>query len=242
MTLTTIRKRTGSTARGAAQATRGRLRQIGGAAERGIGEARARAASSVGNVRDRSGRRLATARQRAGRRIQDTRRAVGYRIAGQEPPSTARRVGTTLLAGAVGAAVAFFLDPVSGKRRRHVVRDKVGSALRAARDRASRRGRYLRGQAAGALEEARRAGTVRIPENDQTLAHKVESEALGYAGVPSGRVNVNAEQGVVILRGQVDTPSDVRRIEKLVREVDGVRAVENLLHTPGTSAPNTPAG
>jgi osmotically-inducible protein OsmY len=242
MTFTTIRERTGSTARGAAQATRGRLRQIGGAAEKGIGAARARTAGSVGTVRARSGRRLDTVKRRAGRRIRDTRRTVGYRIAGQEPPSTARRVGTTLAAGAIGAAIAFFLDPVSGKRRRHLVRDKVGSAVRAARERASRRSRYLQGQAVGALEETRRAGTVRIPENDQTLAHKVESEAIGYAGVPSGRVNVNAEKGVVILRGQVDTPGDARRIEKLVREVDGVRGVENLLHTPDTSAPNTPTG
>jgi osmotically-inducible protein OsmY len=240
MTITAIRNRAGSTARGAAQATRGRLRQIGGAAEKGIGSARARAASSVESARARGDRRLATVRKRAGRRIQDTRRTVGYRIAGQRPPSTARRVGITLLAGAVGATVAFFLDPVSGKRRRHLVRDKVGSALRGARERAARRSRYLQGHATGALEEARRAGTVRIPENDQTLAHKVESEAIGYAGIPSGRVNVNAEKGVVILRGQVDTPGDARRLEKLVREVDGVRGVENLLHTPGTSAPNTP--
>ncbi len=242
MSLTTIRKRTESTARGATQATRGRLRQIGGVAEKGIGAARARAASSVDTARARSGRRLDTVRKQAGRRIRDTRRAAGYRIAGQQPPSTARRVGTTLLAGAVGAAVAFFLDPVSGKRRRHVVRDKVGSAVRGTRERVARRGRYLQGQAAGALEQSRRAGTVRIPENDQTLAHKVESEAIGYAGIPSGRVNVNAEQGVVILRGQVDTSGDARRIEKLVREVDGVRGVENLLHTPDTSAPNTPTG
>lgn len=242
MSLTTIRKRTGSTARGAAQATRGRLRELGGAAERSIGAARARTANSVGTVRARGGRRLATVRKTAGRRIGDTRRTLGYRIAGRQAPSTARRVGTTLLAGAVGAAVAFFLDPVSGRRRRHVVGDKVGSAFRGARERMARRGRYLQGRAAGALEEARRAGTVRIPESDQTLAHKVESEALGYAGVLSGRVNVNAEKGVVILRGQVDSPNDVRRIEKLVREVDGVRGVENLLHTPGTSAPNTPTG
>jgi osmotically-inducible protein OsmY len=242
MSLNTIRKRTGSTASGAAQATRGRLRQIGGAAERGIGVARVRAASSVGTVRDRGGKRLATVRKKAGRKVRDTRRAVGYRVAGEQPPSTARRVGTTLLAGAIGAAAAFFLDPVSGRRRRQVVGDKVGSAFRGVRERMARRGRYLQGRAAGALEESRRTGTDRIPENDQTLAHKVESEALGYAGVPSGRVNVNAERGVVILRGQVESPSDAQRIEKLVREVDGVRGVENLLHTPGTSAPNTPTG
>jgi osmotically-inducible protein OsmY len=214
MTLTTLKKRTEATTRGAGQATAGALREI---ARRGEG--------------------LSAARERAGRRIRVARRSVGYRIAGERPPSTARRVGTAVIAGAAGAAAAFFLDPVSGRRRRLVARDRVASAVRRARERAARRGRYLKGQAAGALEEARRGGTVRIPPNDQALAHKVESEALGYAGIPSGRVNVNAESGVVILRGRVDGPDDVRRIEKLVREVDGVRDVENLLHTSNTSGP-----
>ena len=205
-----------------------------------LDESRARAAGTVGTARARTRQGVTTARKRAERKIREGRRTVGYRIAGERPPSRSRRVGTALAIGAVGAAAAFFLDPVSGRRRRHMLRDKLSSAFRGARERASRRGRYLRGRAAGALEEARRSETVRIPENDQVLTQKVESEAIGYEGVPSGRVNVNAEGGVVILRGQVDSPDDVVRLEKLVREVDGVRGVENLLHTPGTPAPNKP--
>ena len=233
----TLRTRTREAARGMTQAGQGRLQRIRGTAAERLGAVRTRAAMSTGGLRDRRGK-LRAVRRRAGARVRDTRRALGYRIAGERPPSTARRMGALAVASAVGATAAFFLDPVSGKRRRQVARDKVGSWIRGGRDRLARRGRYLRGQAAGAMEEARRGTTVQIPETDETLAHKVESEALGYSGIPSGRVNVNAERGVVVLRGQVDTPDDVRRVEKLVREVDGVREVENLLHTPGTPAPN----
>jgi osmotically-inducible protein OsmY len=238
MTVTTLRRRTRETIRGAGQAGAGRLQQIRGTAAERIGAARARAAAPIGDLRTRGGKRLAAARKRAGTRVRETRRSVGYRIAGERPPSTARRIGSLAVASVVGATVAFFLDPVSGKRRRQVARDKIGSLVRGGRDRIARRGRYLRGQAVGAVEETRRVGATQIPQNDETLAHKVESEALGYAGIASGRVNVNAERGVVILRGQVDQPEDVRRLEKLVREVDGVRDVENLLHTPGTPTPN----
>jgi osmotically-inducible protein OsmY len=215
------------------------LTTLRGRAREGLDASRARAADSVESAGNRARKGMTSARKRANRRIRDTRRTVGYRIAGERRPSTARRLGITLAAGATGAALAFFLDPVSGKRRRHLVRDKVVSTFRGARERAARRRRYMQGQAEGRVKEARRAGAVQVPENDRVLVDKVESEAIGYSGVPSGRVNVNAESGVVILRGQVESPDDVVRLEKLVREVDGVRGVENLLHTPGTSAPNT---
>jgi osmotically-inducible protein OsmY len=207
-------------------------------AREGLDPSRSRAADSVDATRARARKGISKARKRAGIRIRDTRRTVGYRIAGERRPSTARRVGITLAAGATGAVLAFFLDPVSGTRRRRIVRDKVTSAFRGARDRVVRRRRYMQGQATGVMEETRRDTT--IPENDTVLVDKVESEAIGYSGVPSGRVNINAEHGVVVLRGQVDSPDDVVRLEKLVREVDGVRGVENLLHTPGTSPPNRP--
>jgi gas vesicle protein len=235
MTVTALRKRTREAVRGAAQAGEGRIQRIRGTAAERLGAVRTRAATSAGDLRDRGGKRLETVRKRTGARVRDTRRTIGYRIAGEQPPSTARRIGSLAAAGVVGAAVAFFLDPISGKRRRHVARDKLGSWVRGGRDRIARRGRYLRGRAVGAVEETRRVGGTQIPATDETLAHKVESEALGYAGIASGRVNVNAERGVVILRGQVDRAEDVRRLEKLVREVDGVRDVENLLHTPDRS-------
>jgi osmotically-inducible protein OsmY len=51
--------------------------------------------------------------------------------------------------------------------------------------------------------------------------------------VPKGSINVNAENGVVYLRGEVNEPGQVEKLAEAARSVDGVREVKNLLHTPG---------
>ena len=45
-------------------------------------------------------------------------------------------------------------------------------------------------------------------------------------------MDVNAEDGVVYLRGEVESPDLVAELEQATRNVHGVRKVENLLHTP----------
>ena len=70
-----------------------------------------------------------------------------------------------------------------------------------------------------------------------TLAHKVESQLFRRAGVPKGQINVNAEDGVVFLRGVVERQEDIERMEAATRRIVGVREVENLVHPPGTLAP-----
>jgi osmotically-inducible protein OsmY len=75
------------------------------------------------------------------------------------------------------------------------------------------------------------------PANDQTLAAKIESEVLGKAEYPKGSINVNVENGVVYLRGEVTSQDTKSAIEQDVRKVTGVVGVENLLHLPGEPAP-----
>ena len=73
--------------------------------------------------------------------------------------------------------------------------------------------------------------------DDATLAHKVETVLFRDSDVPKGGININAQDGIVQLRGEVP---DVGMIDDLVertRSVQGVRDVENLLHLPGTPAP-----
>jgi gas vesicle protein len=169
------------------------------------------------------------------RRTGDARRRVGYWVAGEEPPK--RRTGAVVAAGVVGATAAFFLDPVSGKRRRPVPRDWVAARFRDVGRRAARTGRGAGAQAYGAWRSATHVGEATPPENDAVLAHKVESEALRGPDVPGERINVNAENGVVVLRGTVQRPEQVDEIERRVRRVNGVRDVRNLLHLEGTPAP-----
>jgi len=69
--------------------------------------------------------------------------------------------------------------------------------------------------------------------NDATLAHKVESEVFRDPTLPKGRMNINAENGVVVLRGVADSRDQIERITASTLAVDGVREVQSRLRTPG---------
>jgi osmotically-inducible protein OsmY len=138
----------------------------------------------------------------------------------------------------VGALVAglgvLLLD--RGRRRRLVQR--LNGLVHGAR----RRGERVAGAAAAeAYGLGKKAAHLREQQketpNDATLAAKVESQVFRDPGMPKGSVAVNAEGGVVILRGEVERPELIAELEQKVRKVQGVRDVENLLHLPGTEAP-----
>jgi len=75
--------------------------------------------------------------------------------------------------------------------------------------------------------------------DDVTLARKVETEIFRDADVPKGKINVNAENGKVVLRGEVADPTMIEDLEKAARKVKGVLEVENLLHPAGSPAPTS---
>jgi osmotically-inducible protein OsmY len=72
--------------------------------------------------------------------------------------------------------------------------------------------------------------------NDPALARKVESEVFRDEALPKGSVSVNAEYGVIYFRGEVPSQEAMEELTKRARNVDGVRAVENLTHLPGEPA------
>lgn len=74
--------------------------------------------------------------------------------------------------------------------------------------------------------------------DDETLTQRVESEIYRDATLPKGPVTIHARDGVVTLRGALERNEQMRAFENAVRDVPGVRDVENLLHLPGTAAPN----
>jgi osmotically-inducible protein OsmY len=65
----------------------------------------------------------------------------------------------------------------------------------------------------------------------------VETIVFRDPAVPKGDLNINAENGTVFLRGQVESSELVEELGKRVRRISGVRQVENLLHLPGMPAP-----
>ena len=141
---------------------------------------------------------------------------------------------------ATGAAAAWFLDPNDGARRRSVARDKALKYARRSGTEASRKAQYAAGVAKGAAYQA--GGETGRPDaaerlNDPALARKVESEIFRDVDVPKGKVAVNAENGIVYLRGEVEQQELIDRLAERAGRVEGVRGVESLLHTPGAPAP-----
>jgi hypothetical protein len=153
--------------------------------------------------------------------------------------SNIRRVGVLVAAAsAFGLGVMYLFDPRSGKRRRHMVRDRTLAFFR----RIGRSfGRAARRQQAHAYGLTQRAIHLREAEkpgmDDVTLTRKVESEIFRDPDVPKGQVNVNVEDGVVYLRGQVETREQYDKLEHAARRVKGARDVHNLLHLPQQAAP-----
>jgi osmotically-inducible protein OsmY len=137
-----------------------------------------------------------------------------------------------LFYGALGAALAYFFDPDNGRRRRAVTRDRAAAKFRGGARRAEQVGRAASAEAYGVKQKVKHRQEEEKPQpDDVTLARKVETEIFRDADVPKGQINVNAENGVVFLRGEVEKPELIKDLEEKTRAVQGVRDVENLLST-----------
>ncbi len=97
---------------------------------------------------------------------------------------------------------------------------------------ASRRGKVLLGKLRGVV-----TGAIPKRYDDATLKDKVESELFRDEHEVKGAVNINAQQGVVQLRGELPSRDLIDALVDRTRRIHGVREVENLLHVPGTEAP-----
>ena len=143
----------------------------------------------------------------------------------------------------LGGLVAFLFDPDRGRRRRSVARDRALALVRGAARRSERTGRGVAAQAYGTAQKVIHLREEEKPQpDDVTLARKVETEIFRDAEVPKGKIDVNAENGVIFLRGEADRPELIEDLEAQVKKIPGVQGVQNLLHLPGEPAPNAPAG
>ena len=97
---------------------------------------------------------------------------------------------------------------------------------------ATRRGRVLVGKLRGVA-----SGAIPRRYDDGTLKAKVESELFRDEQEVKGAINVNAQEGIVQLRGELPSRDLIEALVDRTRKIHGVKDVENLLHTPGTEAP-----
>jgi osmotically-inducible protein OsmY len=95
-----------------------------------------------------------------------------------------------------------------------------------------RRGEILRGRIKGLV-----SGLQTKDYDDVTLKAKVESELFRHEHEVKGAVDVNAQEGIVQLRGELPSQGLIDALVARTKQIHGVREVENLLHTTGTEAP-----
>jgi hypothetical protein len=134
---------------------------------------------------------------------------------------------TSLLVGAgAGAGLMYLLDPDLGNRRRALMRDQLVRARHLTEDAVDATSRDVRNRARGVVAELR-SRLVPADVTDDVLHERVRAR-LGQTVRYARSIETFVADGVVTLRGPV-LADDVARVVRRVRQVPGVRAVENRL-------------
>src|SRR5438132_281190 len=126
----------------------------------------------------------------------------------------------------LGAGLMYFRDPEGGRRRRRTVLDKCGAFQRdtagSIRGLARHAGNHARGAVHQTLHVFDRESVA-----DEVLVERVRA-ALGRATSRPGAIEVAAQDGRVVLTGQV-VADDMPAILRGISRVRGAAAVDNRL-------------
>ena len=149
-----------------------------------------------------------------------------------------RSIACILLAGGIGAALMYFLDPHQGNRRRKMAVQQVVGSYHHSSKRLIHASRATSSHLRGLWQRLTHLKPAAKPTpNDETLTQRVRSQLLRDPHLSRHRININSEYGVVVLRGEVEHQEQIRHLEKEARHIPGVLDVHNLLHLPNTPAP-----
>ena len=140
------------------------------------------------------------------------------------------------LAFGLGAAAAVLLG---GGGRARARRQRLAGAVRHSIRRTLRAGHHFQTDLYGAVERA--THTPEAPVDDLALLDRVESVLFEDPSIPKGSLNLEVVNGVLYLRGELPSRSEIERVTLAAADVPGVTAITNLLHVPGTPAPNKEA-
>jgi osmotically-inducible protein OsmY len=171
-------------------------------------------------------------------RREAARTARRARAAAAGEPRGPGWMGTLVLAGLAsigGAIVAFLTDPTRGRARRAQLLDQGAAMVRRTGRRAERVVRTAGATATGAMAAISNArgpnGTGAI--DDVTLAARAETELFRDPSIPKGSININAERGTLVLRGEVPSEELRDRLGDEAERINGVWSVHNLLRVEG---------
>lgn len=142
-------------------------------------------------------------------------------------PSSISRPFCFFAGAALGSACTFYFDPVRGRARRALTRDKAIRMINNSSRYTDRQLRNLSNRIQGTL--ARATSLLRAGEtpDDETLVQRVRSEMGRKVKNPS-LIEVTAVSGYVTLRGQVPL-HELENLIYCVRRVRGVKHIDNEL-------------
>jgi osmotically-inducible protein OsmY len=134
------------------------------------------------------------------------------------------------VAFAAGAAAMYFFDPVTGRRRRALVRDRGVSAGHGLQDFVKGKAKHTADRLHGAIAEAR-ARRRDAPVSDDLLEARIRSE-IGHLVQRASAVTVAVQDGDVVLGGRARA-SEINELVEHVAGMRGVGWVENQLGAAG---------
>lgn len=134
---------------------------------------------------------------------------------------------------AAGAALMYYLDPVAGRRRRALVRDRGLSVGHDAEHFARAKSRHAVDRAQGLVARAR-AGLSHAPVDDGQLHGRIRTK-LGRLVAHPGEVSIEVNGGQVVLRGHA---SDAE-IEDLTAALVAMRGVEHVDNRLSADSPES---
>jgi hypothetical protein len=143
-----------------------------------------------------------------------------------------KNLPTVIKATTFGVLTMYIFDPVAGRRRRALARDKLIGLRKPAKEAVRVTARDLKNRTLGTVAEGR-AALFEDSVDDAVLVERVRSKLGFVVGHPSS-IDVQASEGVVTLSGPVLT-DEVQRLIAGVAAVRGVRDVENRLEVHETA-------
>jgi osmotically-inducible protein OsmY len=134
---------------------------------------------------------------------------------------------------AIGAAV-YLLDPDRGRSRRAKLADQASSAARKTGEKIEAQARYQKGVVQGLAHDLTEPFRPEPEFDDDTLAQKVRSEALGRWQGDKKDIDISVKDGIVTLKGKATEELSAELVD-MVGSVPGVRSVEDHLSVPQRS-------
>ena len=127
---------------------------------------------------------------------------------------------------AAGAVAMYYLDPVTGRRRRALARDQGAAVCHDATDYASAKSRQVLSRAQGALAKTREKLSSQ-PVGDVQLHDRIRAR-LGHVIAHPAQVKVDVNDGHVVLRGSA-TAEEIDEVVNTVLAMRGVEDIDNRL-------------